>query len=95
MLLALGAVALVAATAGTLETLELLLPWVPMLAIGGLLASRRFIGESRILARLERRRPRRRGGARPRWSRSRERALTSLHALTTQHLRGPPALVTA
>jgi hypothetical protein len=94
MLLAVAAALLVAATGGPIEALELVLPWAPLLVIGTLLVSRRFIGESRILARLAP--PRRlRRARRPRWSHLRERALASIHTLTTQHLRGPPAHVTA
>lgn len=91
----LAAIALVTVTGGTADAFEVLLPWAPLLVVGGLLLTRRFVGESRILARLARRVRSRRSHAQPRWSRLRERALTSLHALTTQHLRGPPARLTA
>jgi hypothetical protein len=95
MLLGLAVAALAMAAGGTLEVLELVLPWMPFLVVGALLVSRRFVGESRILARLERRSRPRRAAAQARWSRLRERALTSVHTLATQHLRGPPAPVTA
>ena len=91
----LAAVALVTVTGGPADAFEILLPWAPLLVVGALLLTRRFVGESRILARLARRGPPRRSRTQPRWSRLRERALTSLHALTTQHLRGPPARLTA
>jgi hypothetical protein len=95
MLLGLAVAVLAMAVGGALEVLELVLPWLPLLVIGALLVSRRFVGESRILARLARRSRPRRAAPQQRWSRLRERALTSLHTLATQHLRGPPAPLTA
>jgi hypothetical protein len=60
-----------------------------------LLLSDRFVGEEWIVARRTAALPRRRMALRRRWSRDRDRALTSLLGRSPRLLRGPPALLAA
>jgi hypothetical protein len=91
-MLVLAAVALAATAVDGLSGLtDLLMYGGPLLLVAGLLAGGRFIGEERILARLRSLRHGRARHLRRRWSRLRDRALTSELARTACLLRGPPA----
>jgi hypothetical protein len=95
VLLIAAAVAVFAASlVGMTDPLTALLHWAPLLVVFGMLLARRFVGEERILARLQARQPVPRAPRR-RWSHLRERALSSIAERTTQHLRGPPAPLAA
>jgi hypothetical protein len=91
LLLLAAAAVLLAAVMGATGALELMLYGGPVLLLGGLLVSGRFIGEERILAR--RREPVARLRPVPQtWARLPEHALASLLARSPRLLRGPPAL---
>jgi hypothetical protein len=83
------ALALAQAVAGGAEVL---LAAAPLLLLAGLLLCGRYVGEERIVARLDRRatpgRARRRTG---RWRPAVERPLASLLARAARLERGPPA----
>ena len=94
LLTAAAVVVCAAALVGMTDPLMALLYWSPVVVIIGMLLARRFVGESKILARLQARRavPR---APRRRWSHLRDRALSSVAERTTQHLRGPPVPLAA
>jgi len=90
MLFAAAAV-LLAAVMGLTGALDLVLYGGPALLVAGLLASGRFIGEERILARRRAAPAVRLRPLRESWARLPEQALASLLARSPRLLRGPPA----
>jgi len=90
-LLAVAAVVIALLQAVTGST-EVVLYAGPLLLVFGFLISGRYLGEERILARRMRASAPRRVRAIQRWTRVRDRALTSLVARGAQPLRGPPAV---
>jgi hypothetical protein len=85
-------VAAVDVAAGGAGALSLLLYAAPLLALAALLASGRFIGEERIIARRRARGvPKLRLALRVGWAGRPARPLTSLLERAPRSLRGPPA----
>jgi hypothetical protein len=91
-----AAAAAVVAVQGLTGLTDLALAAWPLFLIVALLLGGRFVGEDRIVARWTARLPRtRRSRTARRWSRGRERALTSRLDSAACTLRGPPVRAAA